>query len=174
MSDTQSAEPVKRGPGRPPKVKPDEADFEGEDVTYIPGSEDPPVAKWRGHEFKANVPLRITDRDLIASARGNRFFQVGADAPTAASNSPPETAMQYRAHVVAWMKGVETVEDIAKHWAADARLRVACEVGDDDIEWLGRLFEPKLHKMRMTEGLKETDVAAIWVRHGVLQLPWRS
>lgn len=168
--DTQ----IKRGRGRPPNIKPDETGFDGEDVTYIPGREDPPIAKWRGYEFMANVPLKIMDRDLIESARGNRFFRVGDQAPSGALNEPPKTSMQYRAHVLAWINAISTIDEMAKRWSADARLRTECEVGDDDIAWLGTLVEPRLHKMRMEAGLKEVDVAKIFVKHGVTQLPWRS
>jgi len=147
---------------------------EGEDLTYIPGPEDPPIAKWRGHEFKANVPKRIKDRDMIESARGNRFYRVGADTGAATPNQPPKTAMQYRAHVLAWMKGVETVEDLAIHWADDRVLRHTCEIGHDDIAYLGTLIEPKLKQMRMAEGKTELQVAEIWINHGTLELPWRA
>ena len=78
---------------------------EGEDLTYIPGSEDPPTCKWRGREFRANVPMRIKDKSLIEAARTNRFFRVGGVGPEPGDNDPPKTAVQYRAHVVAWMKG---------------------------------------------------------------------
>jgi len=49
-----------------------------------------------------------------------------------------------------------------------------CEVGRDDIDWLGRLFEPKLHHMRIEEQLSELDVAGVFVKHGILEIPWRS
>ena len=175
MSDTLTAEQqVKRGPGRPRTVRPDEPEDEGEDVTYTPGPDDPAITKWRGHEFRANVPVRIRDEDHIKAARGNRFFRVGNEIKDEILIGPPKTSDQYRAHVVAWMKDVTTVDQLVTKWAADRNLRTACEVGRDDVMWLGRLFEPKLHQMRMQEGLKEIQVAEVWVKHGVLELPWRS
>ena len=82
--------------------------------------------------------------------------------------------MDYRGYVLEWMKSVSTIEDLVKHWAADRNLRVKCEVGEDDIRYLGTLIEPKLRQMRLQAGLSDTAVADIWVKHGVLDLPWRA
>jgi hypothetical protein len=184
MTDSFVAEQqVKRGPGRPPKIvqMPEEvnepivvAEYDGEDVTYVPGADDPTICKWQGREFKANVPMRVRDKGLIESARTNRFFRVGDQGPEPGDNDPPKNATQYRAHVVAWMKEVNTVDDLVVKWSADRDLRRACEVGHDDIDWLGRLFEPKLRHMRIEEQLSELDVAGVFVKHGILEIPWRS
>lgn len=149
----------------------------GEDVTYLPGEGDPSSCKWRGIEFKANVPVRVLETErpgLIDAARGNRFFRVGSERSGSAPMGPPTTAMEYRGHVVDWLKDCTTVDQIVSHWAADRDLRTKCEVGQDDISYLGTLVEPKLRQLRMAEGLSEMDVAGIWVKHGVLDLPWRS
>lgn len=160
-------------PNDAPPAAPTE-EFEGEDLTYVPGSDDPPTCKWRGREFRANVPMRIKDKSLIEAARVNRFFRVGGAGPEPGDNDPPKTAVQYRAHVVAWMKAVNTVDDLVVKWSEDRDMRRVCEVGHDDIDWLGRLFEPKLHHMRIEEQLSELDVAGVFVKHGILEIPWRS
>lgn len=158
-------------------AKPETAPDEGEDLTYLPQAGDPASVKWRGVEFKANVPRRITDLDHIEAARTNRFFRVGKGDPKYEGrnpNDPPATPMQYRAHVVAWIKTCETVEDVVKHWSDDRVLRQTCEVGSDDIQWLGSLVEPQLATFRRREGLSDAAVANVWIKYGVLDLPWRG
>ena len=77
-------------PAPPPAPAPaDEAPPAGEDhVTYLPGEGDPPTTTWRGEEFRANVPVRITDPDHIEAARTNRFFRVGKGDPKPADHNP--------------------------------------------------------------------------------------
>jgi hypothetical protein len=146
----------------------------GEDIVYCPGEGDPNTVRWRGIEFKANVPVRVTNAEHIEAARGNKFFRVGAARPNDMPLGAPKTAMEYRGHVVDWIKGCETVDQVASHWGSDRNLRVKCEVGQDDIDFLGTLVEPKLRALRLQEGLSEMQVAGVWVKHGVLEFPWRS
>jgi hypothetical protein len=82
--------------------------------------------------------------------------------------------MEYRGHVVDWLKNVETIDQFVIKWAADRDLRETCEVGQDDVSYLGTLVEPKLRAMRLAEGKSENDVAGVFVKRGVLELPWRS
>lgn len=148
---------------------------EGEIVTYHPGEGDSPSCRWRGVTFKANIPVRIKSAEHVEAARGNKFFHVGSG--EMADDGPrkqPKTAMEYRAHVVDWLKNIRTIDDLAAAWSADRMLREKCEVGEDDVSFLGTLVEPKLRQIRQEAGLSEMDVAGIWVRHGVLDLPWRS
>ena len=167
------AEPERKTPPAPSKAEPQPP--AGEDVTYLPGEGDPAKIKWRGMEFKANVPLRVVDEEHLEAARGNRYFRVGAGRTGEANpNLGPLDAMDYRGHVLEWAKTVDTVESLVKHWAADRNLRVKCQVGDDDVRYLGTIIEPKLRLMRNAEGLNEAGVAEIWIRHGVLELPWRA
>jgi hypothetical protein len=161
--------PPKSGPAAAPEPPP-----AGEDITYLPGDGDPHTVKWRGQEFKANTPVRVTNESLIEAALLSRFFRVGSSDPTKAPAGSPKTAMEYRAHVVDWIKDCEMVDQVATHWAADRQFRVTCEVGQDDISFLGTLVEPKLKALRMKEGLTDAQVAAVWIKHGVLDLPWRS
>jgi hypothetical protein len=154
-------------------AKPDKPD-EGEDVVYTPGEGDPNTVKWRGIQFKANVPVRVTNAEHIEAARVNKFFRVGEARKNDAPIGSPKTAMEYRGHVVDWIKGCESVDQVAQHWAADRNLRVKCEVGQDDIDFLGTLVEPKLRALRLAEGLNEMQMAAVWVKHGVFEFPWRS
>lgn len=149
----------------------------GEDLVYLPGPGDPAKTTWRGVEFRANVPKRITDAEHIKAARTNKFFRVGKGDPKDEGRNPNDglkTATEYRAHVVAWLKTCESVEDVVKHWSDDRVLRQTCEVGADDVKWLGTMAEPVLHDLRRKAGMSDTDVARVWVKYGVLDLPWRG
>lgn len=146
----------------------------GEDVTYLSSEGGPNTTKWRGIEFKANIPVRLTDKSHIEAARMSKFYRVGSARAGDVLSGTPKTAMEYRGYVVDWIKDCETVDQVAAHWASDRDLRSKCEVGQDDVSYLGTLVEPKLHALRMKEGLSEMAVAGIWVKHGVLDLPWRS
>jgi hypothetical protein len=57
----------------------DEAPPAGGDVfvTYLAGDGDPPTTTWRGVEFSANIPVRITDPEHLEAIKGNPFFRVG-------------------------------------------------------------------------------------------------
>ena len=158
-------------------AKPDASPDDGEDVVYLPGPSDPPSVPWRGHVFKANVPKRITDAAHIEAARGNRFFRVGKGDPGNSDhnpNDPPATTMQYRAHVVAWLKTCETVEDVVRHWSEDRQVRQACDVGEDDVKWLGTLAGPKLMEFKRREGMNEQNFAQVWLKYGFIEIPWRG
>lgn len=90
------------------------------------------------------------------------------------SEAELKTPMQYRRHVVGWLKEARTVDDVAARWAADAELRESCEASLEDVLWLGTLAEPILRDLRMKDGLSRADVAGAWARHGVDEAPWRT
>lgn len=146
----------------------------GEMVVYQPGEGDPIKTRWRGVEFKANVPVRIFDLEHIDAARINKHFSVGGKNESGEASGPPTTAMEYRGHVIDWLRDVDTVDKLVIKWAADRQLRQECEVGQDDISYLGTIVEPKLHTLRTAEGLSENAVAGLFVNRGVLEIPWRS
>ncbi len=128
-----------------------------EQVTYVPGPQDPPFVRWRGHVFHANIPKRVTNEALIEQAKGNRFFRVGpfdlkVNGVTVEETPLPKTSQQYRAWAVAWFKTMTSERDFDDRWAAEETLRMDCEVGTDDIDYLWTLAAPKkaeLHKMGM-------------------------
>lgn len=134
-----------------------ETEKTGEQVTYRPGPDDPPSVKWAGHTFHANVPKQVTNPDLIERAKGNKFFKVGAfdtakdSVPTAEAPPTPKTPEQYRAHAVAWLKTMRSVDELDMKWASEETLRMACEVGTDDIDYLMSLFQPKRAELRKRE-----------------------
>jgi hypothetical protein len=184
MADDKNKPPAPADPPRPVQAhtvappKPEPAKDDGEDITYLPGPGDPPKTTWRGVEFHAGVTQRITNAAHIEAARTNRFFRVGKGDPSKPAdhnpNDGPKTAMEYRAHVVAWLKTCDSVEGLIKHWADDRVLRQTCEVGEDDVKWLGTMAEPVLRDLRMKQGMTDMDVSRVWVKYGVLDLPWRA
>jgi hypothetical protein len=167
-----------------PATPPEPAKPVGEDVTFLPGPDDKRMTKWRGIEFRAGVPVHVTDPDHIAAARGNRFFRVGKDdgkSPAGHPGNAPSNPMEYRAHVVAWIKAIGakqdppgTIDDIVKQWADDRTLRQTCDVGSDDIKWLGQFIEPKLMEFKRREGKTENEVAGVWIKYGFVEIPWRG
>jgi len=126
---------------------------ESEHVTYLPSEGDPIKTTWMGITFHANVPKEVTNQALIAKAKQNRFFKVGDFNPArdrvSVENTPlPKTSEQYRAHAVAWIKTVESVDDLDTRWQSEETLRMHCGVGTDDIEWLQDFLGPKRHELK--------------------------
>lgn len=142
-------------------------------VTYLPGDGDPAVTKYRGITFKAHQPTEVT-KEIVDAVRGNRFFQIGDEPVQQAATDLPKTHEQYRAWVINWMKDVSTVRDLIRHWTEDQSLRHTCEVGSDDMNYLGTIIAPKVEGMRRSEGLSEQQLANLWIQAGVFELPWRS
>jgi hypothetical protein len=177
---------IKPPPEQPLATKPpDEVVIDdGELVTYLPAAGDKPTTRWRGLEFKANVPVRVTDKDHLEAIKGNPFFRVGkgdGKYPDRHPSDAPTNPMEYRAHVVAWIKEISaksdppgTIEDIVKHWADDRALRQTCDAGSDDIKWLGTIVEPKLMEFKRRDGLNENQVAQVWIKYGFVEIPWRG
>lgn len=129
---------------------------EGDHVTYRPGPDDPTSVKWSGHVFHANIPKHVKNADLIEKARSNKFFHVGEftekDAVVTRDEPPsPKTPEQYRAHAVAWIKTMTSVDQLDQKWQGEETLRMSCEVGTDDIEYLSGLIQPLRFELRKRE-----------------------
>jgi hypothetical protein len=161
----------------------DETDQElplSEQITYLAGEGDPPSTKWHGIVFHANVPKTVNKPALIEAAKNNRFFKVGTFDPQKdaggvvplPSIADPKTSEQYRAHVVEWLRKVTDIDDFVKRWASEGDMRMACEVGSDDYSYLGTLLRPKMHELQKVAQLNDLQLAELWVRHGVNQLPF--
>lgn len=135
--------------GRPPKqIVAVAADLpESEQVTYLPGPDDPVQVKWGKQVFHANVPKTISDPVLIGKARINKFFKVGdfdakVDAVRAEKTVTPKTAEQYRAWAIAWAKKMERVTEFDHRWSEEESLRIACEVGTEDLDYINSVIGP--------------------------------
>jgi hypothetical protein len=61
-------------------------------ITYIPPEGDAAECRWGKYLFKANVPLEVSDRHIIAKAGANPHFEVeaGEGASRAAPAPQPE------------------------------------------------------------------------------------
>ena len=156
-----------------------------ESLTYLPGEGDKASVVWGGHTFHANVSKEITGHaggtaqqklnlHLIERARENKLFAVGNMRPKRESTGLPTTAEEYRAYAIKWLKdpAIEHAEQLIARFAKDRELRIACEVGSDDYDYLSTLLMPKLHDLARGDELTETQVAHLWIQHGFNELPW--
>jgi hypothetical protein len=160
-------------------------------VTYMPRERTDPVSvTWAGRTFHANDPVEMTGRQdgtdrerlnfhIIERARENRCFVVGNERPKRDAKKRPETAEEYRAHMVDWLNDVgrsessiRTVDELIGRFAKDIPLQEACGVGTDDFAFLGSLFMPKLYALQKAEEMTDNQVAKVWIGHGVNMLPW--
>lgn len=48
----------------------------GEDQLHGPGLAGPSFTTWKGIKFPKDVPVDVTDQDIIRRAKGNVFFKV--------------------------------------------------------------------------------------------------
>lgn len=125
-----------------------------EQITYRPIHDgDPAKVTWMGLVFHANVPKTITNPKLIDAAKGNKWFKVGefdpkTDGVPVEETGLPKTPEQYRAHVIAWLKRMESVDALDTKWAGEETLRIECGVGTDDIEYLAGFVDPARHELR--------------------------
>jgi hypothetical protein len=94
---------------RPQLVGPKEAM-----ITYIPLEQgDEAFTIWHGIKFSANVPRKVTNRELITSAITNPWFSVDGKPPAKRHMPPPprDTADDARSVVIDEKQEVE-VEDV--------------------------------------------------------------
>lgn len=160
-----------------------------ENVTYLPGPMDPPIVKWAGYTFQANVPKQLTGHEeghpdatertrmnmhIIERARENKHFQVGSEKKRRDKQALPTNADEYRAYAIEWLKdpAIDSVDALIGRFAQDRNLQQACEVGSDDFERIASLFMPRLGDLAKADGLTEQQIAQVWVNHGIMQLPW--
>lgn len=146
-------------------------------LTYVPSEGDPHSVTWRKRTFAANVPVVVDDLDMIEAARGNSRFIVGdfkAGMMPPKVNEIPTSPTGYRLHVMQWMRDVVSVDQLVEQWGKDRALRGACDVGADDISYLGTLLDPKMRELQRRDGLSDQQLASVWIKHGFLEIPWRT
>lgn len=186
MAETQTAPlplPQTDNPKRTARsaVKPDVTVEEApgvpvsEQVTYVPGKDDPPTTHWGGFKFIGNVPITIKGHsgdpkkgeckpgerqnyELIEKARRNKFFRVGPFDPTKDAvplrepGKLPETPEQYRAHAIAWAKTMTNIVDFDTQWQNEEALRMKCGVGSDDLDLIQSVIGPLRAELRKRAG----------------------
>ena len=150
MADNQSKPQLSLDKNQP-SAKPKET--VSEQITYLPGPDDPSTTKWRGYLFQANVPKTVAVPEMIEQARGNKFFHVGPFDPAKDSvkvvpSEKPTTPEQYRSYAVEWFKRVKTLDEFDTRWMAEEVLREKCGVGTDDIDYLMSLIQPKRAELK--------------------------
>lgn len=156
-----------------------------EQVTYVPGRDDPSYTKWCGHTFQANVAKEIKgdpegttqeklNAQLIESARNNPHFAVGGKQARRSGAKTPKDAKGYLAYFVDWLRDetFEHPEELIARFARDRDLQAQCEVGADDFARIGELFMPRLADLTKANDISEAQLAAMWVNAGYNQLPW--
>lgn len=128
--------------GAAPKVEP-------VNITYLPREGDPAKTEWNGHVFHANVPVPVRHPGMIEQAKGNPWFRVEGEAKgSVASSGEPETAEDYRAYAVLWLKDVRSYAEMVRRWDAEQPMREACGVGTDDYDYLESVFGPKRAELK--------------------------
>jgi hypothetical protein len=120
-------------------------------ITYIPRPGDPVTTVWGKLTFEANKPRPVSDPRLIEKAKKNPWFKVEGEKQAEASFDPgtdaPVNSTQYRAYAITWFKVVTKSADMQKRWSDEEALRTECEVGQDDLEYLARFYDPRLEQL---------------------------
>lgn len=62
----------------------------GEDDLHGPDRAGPSFTTWSGIKFDKNVPVEVTDADMIRRAKGNIFFKVYEGEPKRGPGRPPK------------------------------------------------------------------------------------
>lgn len=157
VAEVMQEEPVKRGPGRPPKPQVDASaprpQVAGVNITYLPKDGDPINTIWHKIAFRGNVPRLVADPTIIAMAKTNPWFEVEGHerAKEAALPDVPKTPEQYRAHANAWIKSAKTAGEMRQMLKEEAGLRDTCGVGSDDMELLMAYYEPRYSELKKAE-----------------------
>jgi len=126
---------------------------DGVNVTYIPQEGDPAHVTWNGHTFHANKPVRLKHPDMIDKAKGNPWFSVeGHDrAAKSADKGMPTDWESYRRYAIQWFKDVRSSSAMVRRWEDEESLRDKCGVGTDDLEYLNKLYAPRLAELKRLE-----------------------
>lgn len=136
----------------PPRAKVEEPDKApekvSEQITYLPGPEDPIITTWMKHVFHGHIPKTVTNSELIEKARLNKSFKVGdfnphTDAKTKIEPTPvPKTSDQYKVWALAWTKKCESADALDMRWAEEENLRRECDVGEEELDYLRSVIGP--------------------------------
>lgn len=118
-------------------------------VTYLPKDGDPAKVRWAGKTFHANMGLMVDDPIVLAKARTSKWFHVGEGAPRVEVEETvePKNQDQYRAHVAAWIRTVQTKSEFDARWQSEETLRINCGMGTSDLDLLNDFMRPYLAEL---------------------------
>ena len=104
-----NADFVLPAPAALPKPKPLKVAL---DVTYVPLDDgDMPFTVWQGIRFRANVPVKVDNAEVVALAKQNPWFSVGSNPP--AKRAPkvmPRDTSEDRQSIAEPKGEIDTVE----------------------------------------------------------------
>lgn len=147
MAEPQT--PKTAGKGTEAKKAPDKV--APVNITYCPRAGDPVSTVWGKLTFEANKPRPVSDPRLIEKAKANPWFKVEGEKQAEASFDPgtdvPVNSTQYRAYAITWLKTTNKSTDLQKRWSEEEALRTSCDVGQDDLEYLARFYDPRLEQL---------------------------
>lgn len=143
--------------GQPkPQAPPAKPEPKGTMVTYVPREGDPASVVWRGVTFHANKPVAVKHDEHLDQCKSNPWFNVEGHDPSAAPVGDdlvvPTDSEGYRRYSVAWFKKAQSSKDMQARWESEEGLRVKCGVGTDDLEYLNKLYVPRLAELKKAEG----------------------
>lgn len=144
----KSAEPVELEPGGKPVVAKNY-----DEITYVPGPQDPPFTRWNGVDFQANKPVRVSkDKTVLAPirkenvladgsivsrgieqrismgelAKGSPVFRVNGVDPAPRKkiySRMPADAHAYKSYSIEWIAKCETEVELVSRWDGEEALR---------------------------------------------------
>lgn len=133
----------------------------GVQITYVPGREDPVTVTWARLDFEANKPRTVNDPRLIERAKGNPWFKVEGEKQAEKgfdpANDKPVNSNQYRAYAITWFNVVNKSAELKRRWSAEEDLRVVCEVGQDDLDYIARFYDQRLEQLTKMENAGEAQ-----------------
>lgn len=136
-------------------------------VTYVPQKDDPVETVWNSHRFVANVARPVKDPQMISQAKSNPWFEVEGHEKSVdeSHGAPPKDSDGYRRYAVDWFKATDWYGmkddqsrphpnslEFEERWESEEKLREACGVGSDDLEYLNKLLTPRLAELKKAEG----------------------
>lgn len=71
---------------------------------------DPAMTIFRGVRFKANVPVKVSDKELILSAKANPWFSVDGEQAERPETPPPREPDEQEARSADWINPGDEVE----------------------------------------------------------------
>lgn len=137
-------------------VRSKEGDVKGVNITYRPRPGDPVVTTWNGHIFHANKSTEVKHTGMIAQAKTNPWFEVEGDTHRdttgpQANNAVPTDSEGYRRYAIEWFRATQSSAGMKSRWESEESLRQSCGVGTDDLEYLDKLYGPRMAELVKAE-----------------------